>query len=126
LGTVRLPKLFSQVAQVGTISANGEREIGDLLSEAMERVGKEGVITVQDGKTLYNELEVVEGMKFDRGFISPYFVTDNKTQIAELETPLILLLEKRLSNLSSLIPLLEGIAKSQRPLLIIAEVNETL
>lgn len=126
MGTVRLPKLFSQVAQVGTISANGEREIGDLLSEAMERVGKEGVITVQDGKTLYNELEVVEGMKFDRGFISPYFVTDNKTQIAELETPLILLLEKRLSNLSSLIPLLEGIAKSQRPLLIIAEVNETL
>jgi chaperonin GroEL len=124
LGTVRLLKCFSQVAQVGTISANGEREIGDLLSEAMERVGKEGVITVQDGKTLYNELEVVEGMKFDRGFISPYFVTDNKTQIAELETPLILLLEKRLSNLSSLIPLLEGIAKSQRPLLIIAEVNE--
>lgn len=126
MGTVRLLKCFSQVAQVGTISANGEREIGDLLSEAMERVGKEGVITVQDGKTLYNELEVVEGMKFDRGFISPYFVTDNKTQIAELETPLILLLEKRLSNLSSLIPLLEGIAKSQRPLLIIAEVNETL
>ena len=124
--TVRLLKYFSQVAQVGTISANGEREIGDLLSEAMERVGKEGVITVQDGKTLYNELEVVEGMKFDRGFISPYFVTDNKTQIAELETPLILLLEKRLSNLSSLIPLLEGIAKSQRPLLIIAEVNETV
>lgn len=126
MGTVRLLKCFSQVAQVGTISANGEREIGDLLSEAMERVGKEGVITVQDGKTLYNELEVVEGMKFDRGFISPYFVKDNKTQIAELETPLILLLEKRLSNLSSLIPLLEGIAKSQRPLLIIAEVNETL
>ena len=94
------------------------------MSEAMERVGKEGVITVQDGKTLYNELEVVEGMKFDRGFISPYFVTDNKAQIAELETPLILLLEKRLSNLSSLIPLLEGIAKSQRPLLIIAEVNK--
>lgn len=94
------------------------------MSEAMERVGKEGVITVQDGKTLYNELEVVEGMKFDRGFISPYFVTDNKAQIAELETPLILLLEKRLSNLSSLIPLLEGIAKSQRPLLIIAEVNQ--
>ena len=114
-----------QVAQVGTISANGEREIGDLLSEAMERVGKEGVITVQDGKTLHNELEVVEGMKFDRGFISPYFVTDNKAQIAELETPLILLLEKRLSNLSSLIPLLEGIAKSQRPLLIIAEVIYT-
>ena len=114
------------MAQVGTISANGEREIGDLLSEAMERVGKEGVITVQDGKTLYNELEVVEGMKFDRGFISPYFVTDNKTQIAELDTPLILLLEKRLSNLSSLIPLLEGIAKSQRPLLIIAEVNTSL
>ena len=112
-----------EVAQVGTISANGEREIGDLLSEAMERVGKEGVITVQDGKTLHNELDVVEGMKFDRGYISPYFITDNKAQIVEFEKPLILLVEKRISNLASLIPLLESVVKSQRPLLIIAEVR---
>jgi chaperonin GroEL len=114
-----------EVAQVGTISANGEREIGDLLSEAMERVGKEGVITVQDGKTLLNELDVVEGMKFDRGYISPYFITDNKAQICEFEKPLILLVEKRISNLASLIPLLESVVKSQRPLLIIAEDVES-
>ena len=95
----------------------------DLLSEAMERVGKEGVITVQDGKTLHNELDVVEGMKFDRGYISPYFITDNKAQIVEFEKPLILLVEKRISNLVSLIPLLESVVKSQRPLLIIAEVR---
>lgn len=88
----------------------------------MERVGKEGVITVQDGKTLNNELDVVEGMKFDRGYISPYFITDNKAQIVEFEKPLILLVEKRISNLASLIPLLESVVKSQRPLLIIAEV----
>eukprot|EP00605_Chrysophyceae_sp_TOSAG23-4_P002645 GSChrysophyteH1.ASY1.ANO1.2921.1 assembled CDS len=98
-----------EVAQVGTISANGEREIGDLLAEAMERVGKEGVITVQDGKTLLTELDVVEGMKFDRGFISPYFVTDNKTQTVEFENPLILL----------------SCVRSSRPLLIIAEDVES-
>merc|ERR1719158_1945998 len=96
-----------EVSQVGTISANGEKEIGDLLAEAMERVGKEGVITVQDGKTLNTELEVVEGMKFDRGFISPYFVTDSKTQTVEFENPLILLAEKKVSSLASLVPLLE-------------------
>jgi hypothetical protein len=91
----------------------------------MERVGKEGVITVQDGKTLNNELDVVEGMKFDRGYISPYFITDNKAQIVEFEKPLILLVEKRISNLASLIPLLESVVKSQRPLLIIAEVSNS-
>lgn len=111
----------AEVAQVGTISANGDREIGDLLAEAMERVGKEGVITVQDGKTMQTELEVVEGMKFDRGYISPYFVTDNKAQIVEFEKPLILLHEKKISSLQSMIPLLEGVVKSQRPLVIIAE-----
>ena len=95
----------------------------DLLSEAMERVGKEGVITVQDGKTLHNELEVVEGMKFDRGYISPYFITDNKAQIVEFEKPLILLVEKRISSLASLIPLLENVVKNQRSLLIVAEVS---
>ena len=91
----------------------------------MERVGKEGVITVQDGKTLQNELDVVEGMKFDRGFISPYFITDNKAQIAEFERPLILLVEKKISNLASLVPLLESVVKSQRCLLIIAEDVES-
>ena len=110
-----------EVAQVGTISANGEREIGDLLSEAMERVGKEGVITVQDGKTMNNELEVVEGMKFDRGFISPYFITDQKAQSVEFEKPLILLVEGKVSSLQSMVPLLENVIKTQRPLLIIAE-----
>ena len=114
-----------EIAQVGTISANGEREIGDLLAEAMERVGKEGVITVQDGKTLANELDVVEGMKFDRGYISPYFVTDNKTQVVEYEKPLILLSDKKISNLAQMIPLLESVVKSQRPLLIIAEDVES-
>merc|ERR1719378_566134 len=110
-----------EVSQVGTISANGEREIGDLLAEAMERVGKEGVITVQDGKTMSNELEVVEGMKFDRGFISPYFITDQKLQVVEFEKPLILLVEGKVSSLQSMVPLLESVIKTQRPLLIIAE-----
>jgi len=114
-----------EIAQVGTISANGDREIGDLLAEAMERVGKEGVITVQDGKTLHTELEVVEGMRFDRGFISPYFVTDNKTQTVEFEKPLILIHQKKISSLQSMIPLLENVVKMQRPLLIIAEDVES-
>ena len=114
-----------EVAQVGTISANGEREIGDLLAEAMERVGKEGVITVQDGKTLQTEVEIVEGMKFDRGYISPYFVTDNKAQTVEFEKPLILLVEKKISSLQSIVPLLESVVRTQRPLLIIAEDVES-
>lgn len=114
-----------EVSQVGTISANGDKEIGDLLSEAMERVGKEGVITVQDGKTMNNELDVVEGMRFDRGYISPYFVTDNKAQIVEFEKPLILLVDKKISSLQSIIPLLESVVRSQRPLLIIAEDVES-
>merc|ERR1719248_250517 len=114
-----------EVAQVGTISANGEREIGDLLSEAMERVGKEGVITVQDGKTLQTELDVVEGMKFDRGYISPYFITDNKTQTVEFEKPFILLVEKKISSLQQLVPILESVIKSQGSLLIIAEDVES-
>lgn len=84
--------------QVGTISANGEREIGELIARAMEKVGKEGVITVQDGKTLENELDVVEGMKFDRGYISPYFITDQKTMKAEYENALVLIVEKKISG----------------------------
>ena len=114
-----------EVSQVGTISANGDKEIGDLLSEAMERVGKEGVITVQDGKTMSNELDVVEGMRFDRGYISPYFITDNKAQIVEFEKPLILLVDKKISSLQSIIPLLESVVRTQRPLLIIAEDVES-
>jgi len=114
-----------EVSQVGTISANGEKEIGDLLSDAMERVGKEGVITIQDGKTMYNELDVIEGMKFDRGYISPYFVTDNKAQTAEFENPAILLVEKKISSLQSIIPLLESTVKAQKPLVIIAEDVES-
>jgi len=114
-----------EIAQVGTISANGEREIGDLLSEAMERVGKEGVITIQDGKTMVNELEVIEGMRFDRGYISPYFINDNKAQVCEYENPLILLVESKVSSLQSIVPLLESVVRSQRPLLIIAEDVES-
>ena len=114
-----------EISQVGTISANSDQEIGDLLADAMERVGKEGVITVQDGKTLENVLEVVEGMKFDRGYISPYFITDAKTQTCELENPLLLLVEKKVSNLQQLVPLLESVIKSQSSLLIIAEDVES-
>ncbi|KAG2483580.1 hypothetical protein HYH03_017587 [Edaphochlamys debaryana] len=114
-----------EIAQVGTISANGEREIGELIARAMEKVGKEGVITVNDGKTLENELEVVEGMKFDRGYISPYFVTDQKTMKVELENPLVLICEKRISGLASLLPVLEKVVQVQRPLLIIAEDVES-
>ena len=115
----------AEISQVGTISANSDKEVGDLISEAMERVGKEGVITVQEGKALENVLEVVEGMKFDRGFISPYFITDAKTQTCELEDPYVLLVEKKVSNLQQLVPLLESIIKSQSSLLIVAEDVES-
>lgn len=114
-----------EISQVGTISANADVEIGTLISDAMERVGKEGVITVQDGKTLENELEVVEGMKFDRGFISPYFITNPKSQVCEMENPLILLVEKKVSNLQQLVPLLEYVIKGQQSLLIVAEDVES-
>lgn len=114
-----------EIMQVGTISASSDQEIGQLIADAMERVGKEGVITVQDGKTLDNELEVVEGMKFDRGYISPYFITNAKTQTVELENPLILLVEKKVSNLQQLVPILESVVKSQGSLLIVAEDVES-
>jgi chaperonin GroEL len=114
-----------EVSQVGTISANSDSEIGNLIADAMEKVGKEGVITVEDGKTIENELDVVEGMKFDRGYISPYFITDAKTQNCELENPLILLVEKKVSNLQQLVPLLESVIKTQSSLLIIAEDVES-
>ena len=109
------------VAQVGAISANSDHEIGDIIAEAMEKVGKEGVITVEDGKSLHNELEVVEGMQFDRGYLSPYFINNPDKQVALLENPYLLLVEKKISNIRDLLPILEQVAKSGRPLLIIAE-----
>ena len=109
------------IAQVGTISANSDSSIGDIIAEAMEKVGKEGVITVEEGSGLTNELDVVEGMQFDRGYLSPYFVTNTDNMAAELENPFILLVDKKISNIRELLPLLEQVAKSSRPLVIIAE-----
>jgi chaperonin GroEL len=111
----------AEVAQVGTISANGEGSIGDMIAEAMQKVGNEGVITVEEAKTAETELDVVEGMQFDRGYLSPYFVTNAEKMVAVLEEPLILLHEKKLSNLQAILPILEAVVQSQRPLLIIAE-----
>ncbi|HXS32114.1 MAG TPA: chaperonin GroEL, partial [Steroidobacteraceae bacterium] len=109
------------IAQVGTISANSDESIGKTIAQAMDKVGKEGVITVEEGSGLDNELDVVEGMQFDRGYLSPYFINNQQTQVAELEKPLILLTEKKISNIREMLPLLEGVAKSGRPLLIVAE-----
>ena len=109
------------IAQVGAISANGDEPIGSIIAEAMQKVGKEGVITVEEGKTLDNELDVVEGMQFDRGYLSPYFINDQDTMSAELEDPYILLHDKKVSNIRDLLPLLEGVAKSGKPLLVISE-----
>ncbi|WP_338607610.1 chaperonin GroEL [Pelagibacterium nitratireducens] len=111
----------SEVAQVGTISANGEKAIGDMIANAMQKVGNEGVITVEEAKTAETELDVVEGMQFDRGYLSPYFVTNTEKMVAQLDDPLILLHEKKLSNLQALLPVLESVVQSNRPLLIIAE-----
>ncbi|KAK3138138.1 hypothetical protein QOZ80_5AG0365040 [Eleusine coracana subsp. coracana] len=110
-----------EINQVATISANGDKEIGDLISKAMEKVGKDGVITIADGKTLDNELEAVQGMKLSRGYISPHFVTDQKTQKCEMENPLILIHDKKISSMNSLLPVLEVSIKNRRPLLIVAE-----
>jgi chaperonin GroEL len=109
------------IAQVGTISANSDESIGQTIAEAMEKVGKEGVITVEEGSGLENELEVVEGMQFDRGYLSPYFINNQQNQTVELEKPLILLADKKISNIREMLPLLEGVAKAGRPLLVIAE-----
>jgi len=110
-----------EIAQVGSISANGEREIGEMIANAMEKVGNEGVITVEEAKSLETELEVVEGMQFDRGYLSPYFITDADKMVADLEDPYILLFEKKLSSLQAMLPVLEAVVQSNRPLLIIAE-----
>jgi chaperonin GroEL len=109
------------IAQVGTISANGDEAVGEIIAEAMQKVGKEGVITVEEGSGIDNELDVVEGMQFDRGYLSPYFVTNQDSMTVELESPLILLHDKKISNIRDLLPLLESVAKAGRPLLIIAE-----
>src|SRR4051795_12756039 len=111
----------AEVAQVGTISANGEREIGEMIARAMEKVGNEGVITVEEAKSLETELDVVEGMQFDRGYLSPYFVTNAEKMIAELDNPYLLIHEKKLSGLQAMLPVLESVVQSGRPLLIVAE-----
>ena len=113
-----------EIAQVGTVSANGDKTIGDMIAKAMDKVGKDGVITVEEAKSMDTELEVVEGMQFDRGYLSPYFVTNAEKMICELENPYILIHEKKLAGLQSLLPLLELVAQSGRPLLIIAEEVE--
>ena len=122
LGTISQPCTDSKaIAQVGTISANSDESVGGIIAEAMEKVGKEGVITVEEGNSLENELDVVEGMQFDRGYLSPYFITNQDNMSAELETPFILLVDKKISNIRELLPLLENVAKAGKPLMIIAE-----
>src|SRR5499433_916931 len=113
-----------QLAQVGAVAANGEHEIGEILAEAMEKVGKEGVITIEEAKSLTTDLEVGEGMKFDRGYLSPYFITNTEKMTAELEDPYILFHEKKLSSLQPLLPVLEAAVQSGKPLLVISEEVE--
>ncbi|MDI1327907.1 MAG: chaperonin GroEL [Brevundimonas sp.] len=119
--TSRKVSANSEIAQVGTISANGDQEVGDMIAKAMEKVGNEGVITVEEAKTAETELDVVEGMQFDRGYLSPYFITNADKMEVQLEEPLIMLHEKKLSSLQSMLPILEAVVQSGRPLLIIAE-----
>merc|ERR1719502_2665914 len=109
------------IRNVATIAANGDKKIGNLITDAFKKVGKDGTITVSDGKTLEHELEVVEGMKLDRGYISPYFITNNKMQKVEMENPLVLLFDKKISTVQSILPVLEQVSKAQRPILIMAE-----
>merc|ERR1740138_887998 len=111
----------ASIKSVATIAANGDEQIGDMITEAFEKVGKDGTITVQDGKTLEHELEVVAGMRVDRGYISPYFVTDAKTQKVEMENPLVLLFDKKISQVQAILPILEQVSKAQKPLLVMAE-----
>ncbi|UOO90729.1 chaperonin GroEL [Vitreoscilla massiliensis] len=116
-----VPEKSKEIAQVASISANSDTSIGDIIAQAMNEVGKEGVITVEDGKSLENEVEVVKGMQFDRGYLSPYFINHAEKQIAELDSPFVLLYDKKISNIRELLPVLEQVAKTSRPLLIIAE-----
>src|SRR6201997_2266796 len=110
-----------EIAQVGSISANSDESIGKIIADAMDKVGKEGVITVEDGKSLDNKLDVVEGMQFDRGYLSPYFINNPEKQVALLDNPFVLMFDKKISNIRDLLPLLEQVAKAGRPLLIVAE-----
>ncbi len=122
LKTLSKPTTTSkEIAQVGSISANSDTHIGEIIAKAMDKVGKEGVITVEDGKSLDNELDIVEGMQFDRGYLSPYFINNQEKQVVALENPFVLLFDKKVSNIRDLLPILEQVAKSGRPLLIIAE-----
>src|SRR5690606_3213314 len=114
-------KATGGVAQFGSIAANGESSIGTMIADPMQRVGNEGVITVEAAKSLESELDVVEGMQFDRGYLSPYFITNADKMVAELDEPYILLHEKKLSNLQAMLPILEAVVQSGRPLLIVAE-----
>src|ERR671921_48821 len=120
-GRAKKVSTSDDIAQIGTISANGDREIGEMLAPAMDKVGNEGVITVEEAKSLTTELDIVEGMQFDRGYLSPYFVTNAEKMIAELEDVYVLLHEKKLSNLQALLPVLEAVVQSSRPLVIVAE-----
>src|SRR5437773_7382407 len=114
-------KSSDEISQVGTIAANGDKEVGDMIAKAMQKVGNEGVITVEEAKSIETELEIVEGMQFDRGYLSPYFITNADKMIAELEDPYLLLHEKKLGSLQAILPLLEAVVQSGRPLLIVAE-----
>ena len=121
ISSAKKVKDSDEIAQVGTISANGDKEIGDMISKAMQKVGNEGVITVEEAKSIETELDVVEGMQFDRGYLSPYFITNADKMTTELENPLILLHEKKLTNLQPMVPLLESVVQAGRPLMIISE-----
>ena len=120
-GLSRPTRDSTAIAQVGTISANGDSNIGDIISDAMDKVGKEGVITVEEGSTLENELDVVEGMQFDRGYLSPYFINNQDNMMSELDDPYILLYDKKISSIRDMLPILEGVAKAGKPLLVISE-----
>src|ERR687893_1260950 len=120
-GRAKKVKSSDEIAQVGTISANGDASVGQMIAQAMQKVGNEGVITVEEAKTAETELDVVEGMQFDRGYLSPYFITNAEKMIAELEDPYILIHEKKLSSLQALLPILEAVVQSGKPLLIVAE-----
>merc|ERR1711935_627731 len=121
IASAKKVKDTDEIAQVGTISANGDKEIGNMIAKAMQKVGNEGVITVEEAKGVETELDVVEGMQFNRGYLSPYFVTNTEKMITELENPLVLLVEKKLANLQPMVPLLESVVQANRPLMIISE-----
>ena len=126
IASAKKVKDSDEIAQVGTISSNGDKEIGAMIAKAMQKVGNEGVITVEEAKGIETELDVVEGMQFDRGYLSPYFITNSDKMTTELENPFILLHEKKLTNLQPMVPLLEAVVQAGRPLMIISEDVEGL